>query len=517
MIAVVDKDIKYLIIKYESALEMEQLSVSFTRKIRNARFRTKNRRWKGDVNFLKGANNRLPIGLWKELKGICSRFGFPLKTKGLSDIINGDLEKDRVIKFCSKLIEKQPEVEERPQQIDAVFRALRFRYCMIHVATAGGKTIIEYMFFMWLFYHKEIKKVLIICPDMDLVVQTYQEFEMYSEGTVKLNMCMVHGGSKIEDISPYNIIIGNFQALSNRSPEFFEEINVVIVDECHRAGNNSIKYIFDSCINAKYRLGMSGTIIVDKSADYYTLLAYMGPIVKHISKRETIDKGWASDMIVEVFKLNYMSIENRKKLATLRYKIEDGEKRLRIEQQLIRESKIRLRWVCELIQKLKGNTLVFFLDVKTGYGKKIATTLREGTSTKEVYYIDGDVDKKLREIYKERMEEGNNKILVASYDTYSTGKSIKNLHNIVCAESRKGEVVIGQALGRGMRKHESKEKCRWIDIADDFSIDIENYDYKNYMMKHMVERLKIYEKEGFQVNIHNINLMNNSMFNLGNE
>lgn len=513
MIVTVSEDKKNLEISFETPLERDQADITFTKKIRNAQFRRGKGNWSGDVKFIKGYN-KIPIGLWKELKDMCKRFGFEFKSKGLTDIINSHLDKDRFEKFCTKLTEAAPDIENRPQQIDAAFRALKYRYCMIHIATSGGKTMIEYMFFMWLFYHKEVKKVLIVCPDADLVIQTYQEFELYSKGTVKLNMCMVHGASKIDDISDYNIIIGNFQSLKNRPPEFFSEVDVMIVDECHRAGNNSIKYIFDSCTKLEYRLGMSGTIIVDKTADYFTLLAYLGPIVKHITKRDVIDKGHATEIEVEVFKLNYMTDENRKKLATLKDREEDGEKRFRFEQKVVRESKIRLKWICELLLRMKGNGIVFFIDVKTGYGKRIVEILRENTTTKEIYYIDGEVDKKLREVYKTRMEEGDNKILVASYDTFGTGKSVKNLHWGAGTESVKGEVIVGQVLGRGMRQHETKKKFKWIDIVDDYSIFTQNYDFKNYMMRHMVDRIKIYEKEGLKVAIHEIDLRGRSAFNL---
>lgn len=508
MIASVNDDKKFLTLTYDTMLEQEQTEISFTKNIRNAAFRTKGKRWKGNVKFIKGLR-LLPIGLWHELKGMCDRFGFDLKTKGLSDIIDKNLDREKVFTFCNKLVEHRSDITERPQQIDAVFRALKYRYCMIHASQALGKTAIEYMALMWLFYHKKIKKVLIVCPDMDLVVQAHHEFvEVYSKGRFNLNICMVHGASKIEDITPYNIIIGNFQSLSNREEEFFKGVDCLIIDECHRAGNNSIKYIFDSCINTEYRIGLSGSITTDNSADYFTLLAYLGPIVKHVSKREAIDKGYATEIEIKIFKLNYMSIEDRKKLAMLRYKEEDGEKRFRIEQKIVRASKVRFNWLCELIMRLKGNTLVFFLDVKTGYGKKIVERLRENTITKEIYYIDGSTKKSLRELYKERMEEGDNKILVASNDTYSTGKSIKNLYNIVNAESRKDERVVGQGLGRGMRLHISKDKCLWIDIADDFSIHDGNYDNKNYMLRHLTDRIRLYEKEEFKYEIIEINLMN---------
>ena len=86
------------------------------------------------------------------------------------------------------------------------------------------------------------------------------------------------------------------------------------------------------------------------------------------------------------------------------------------------------------------------------------------------------------------METGENKVLIATYGTFSTGISINNLHNIFLVESYKSEVLIKQSLGRGMRKMEGKEKVNIIDFVDDFS----TVGYKNYLMKHSEARIAIY-------------------------
>lgn len=324
---------------------------------------------------------------------------------------------------------------------------------------------------------------------------------------------MIHGQSPIQDITDNRIIIGNFQSLANRPPEFFKDVDMLMVDEVHRATNNSIKYVVDSCKYVKYRIGMSGSILRDNSADYYTLIANFGPIVKKITKKQVIEKGYATDIEVEIFKLSWASEKLRKELCDLNDRVEDGEKRFRIEQKLVRQSNIRLQWICELVSRLDGNAIVFFLDIKTQYGERIVKGIKRVSNKKVVYYVDGSITGKHREDIKERMEEGNDKILVASYDTFSTGKSVKNIKYLVCVESRKFETVISQLTGRGMRLHEDKDKCVLIDIADDISINIENYQNRNYMLRHLSERTKYYEKEGFKYRIHEINLVNKKIEN----
>lgn len=512
MIVTVNDDLKWITIKYETELEMDQLQVSFKRKIRQWKFRTKNKRWKGDVMFIKN-RNQLPIGLWRELQLVCQRFKFELKVIGIDKIIDRSITLENVTKFCESLLKNHPTYKSYDYQNDAVYKALKYKFCMLDLSTSAGKTLIGFLAMMYLFYTKRIKKILIVCPDTDLVIQMYNDFLDYANGRFNMSMCMIHGQSRITDVSEHKIVIGNFQSLSNRDPLFFEDFDCCFVDETHRATSESIKYIFNSCNQLKYRIGMSGSIVVDKSADYYDLLAYVGPIVKQIKKKELMEKGYATNIEIKVFRLNYLSERYRKELCSLKYKKDyDGEKAFRVEQRLVRASVVRLIWLCEMISKLNGNAIIFFVDKKTGYGKRIVEQLRRITTDKEIYYIDGDVKKDMRQVFKKKMEEGSNKFLVASYDTYSTGKSIKNIRYLVGAEDRKSEVIISQVMGRGMRLHNDKDKFVWLDIADDFSIDEENYENRNILLKHMDNRLRYYDKEGFDYQIIDIDLIEKAAF-----
>ena len=136
--------------------------------------------------------------------------------------------------------------------------------------------------------------------------------------------------------------------------------------------------------------------------------------------------------------------------------------------------------------------------------------------SKEVYYIDGDVKQTMRSEIRKRMEEGDNKILVASYQTYGTGKSIKRLVHIVCAESRKGYSIISQVIGRGMRKIDGvKEEFILHDFADNLDVQpkfmlsdvdgnsrAESKKYKSILQKQSDARIKIYKESKHPYTIH---------------
>ena len=130
------------------------------------------------------------------------------------------------------------------------------------------------------------------------------------------------------------------------------------------------------------------------------------------------------------------------------------------------------------------------------HGKKIYDKLRQDTD-KQVYYVDGGVDKDVREEFKKKMEKGDDVVIVASYGTFSTGISIKKIHNIFFTESFKSEVIIRQSIGRGLRQHHSKSSVLIIDFVDDLCTE----EWKNYLMKHSKTRQRIYKEQRFEYDI----------------
>lgn len=95
---------------------------------------------------------------------------------------------------------------------------------------------------------------------------------------------------------------------------------------------------------------------------------------------------------------------------------------------------------------------------------------------------------------------GSGAIIVASYNCFSTGINIKNLHTIIFAAPSKSQVRVLQSIGRGLRKSDNGVGTVVYDVCDNFSWKKK----KNYTLNHGVERLNIYDKEGFDYKIYEI-------------
>ena len=110
-----------------------------------------------------------------------------------------------------------------------------------------------------------------------------------------------------------------------------------------------------------------------------------------------------------------------------------------------------------------------------------------------VYFVYGGTDTDQRENIRKLTEDANDAIIIASYGTFSTGINIKNLHNVVFASPSKSRIRNLQSIGRGLRLGDNKVACNLYDIGDDLSWK----SHKNYTLEHLIERIKLYNEEGF--------------------
>ena len=128
--------------------------------------------------------------------------------------------------------------------------------------------------------------------------------------------------------------------------------------------------------------------------------------------------------------------------------------------------------------------------------------MQEKNPNKKIFFIYGKTDADMREEVRSITEGVDNAIIIASYGTFSTGVSIKRLHNIVFSSPSKSRIRVLQSIGRQLRKSEHKDVAKLYDIADDLSWK----KYKNHTLRHFEDRLKIYDGEGFEHKVIKLNL-----------
>ena len=493
-----------LLVDYTEEIERKQLEISLTRKIHNSHFHplVKKKIWDGSICFVdkKSPIWKIPIGLWSEVFDICEKYKLDVQIEGLERIIEKDLTLEIFTSWCDEFFADK-KLKPYDYQIKAAWNIVRFKYSVLEIATSSGKTLIAFIVLAYLKTVKGINKFLMIVPNTTLIMQGAEDFEEYGlEDVLDCDLQMIHGGNKNK--KPSGLMIGTYQSLVKQDPSFYDGVEAVFVDESHQGSSKSIKDIISKCKDSKYRFGLSGTLTNRKSAEYLTIQQFLGPLVMEISPKFLFQNKYATPVAIKIVKMDWLDDDIKEKLSELKKnKLEvEGNDVFNIERKLVVGSEKRLNFVVNFIKKTSKNSLVLFQSVADGYGRRIYDQLREIQTEKEVFYIDGDTDPAQRDYFKSQMEIGENKILVASFGTLSTGVSIKNIHNIFLCESYKSEVLIKQSLGRGMRKLDGKEKVNIIDFVDDFSWK----NSMNYLLKHSFDRIDIYKREDFEYKIYEV-------------
>lgn len=508
MKATVTEDGKFIHLYEYSEQEIRQIRFSFKRRIQNWRWHplVKKKIWDGYITFI-DRYNRIPIGLWNELNLICKKFELDLHIDDIGKILDTDITPENFEEWVWDFFKDHPKhckggsKEIRDYQIKSAYNILKFRRSSSEIATSAGKTLIIFMVFAYLMETKKANRLMIVVPNTSLILQTMEDFDDYNSHK-RLNFAVqpIHGGTDKRKTES-ECVIGTFQSLVKREEEWFDGIDAVCIDEAHYTNAKSVKDIIAKSNDLTYSFGLSGTLKKQEdSADHYTLQAYLGPFVNDISANFLISNDYATKVFVKVIRMKYLEVEIKQKLRQLRERKHEfeGSELLNLEKKVVIENRRRFSYICQFMARSTKNSLILFSDVKYGYGRKIYDWLRNNTD-KQVYYVDGGTDVKLRERYFEKMENEENILLVASFGTLSTGISINNIFNIFLTESYKSDRIIRQTIGRGMRLHEEKDRVTIYDFVDDFTLGDENY-----LLKHSKERIRTYKTQKFPYKIYTV-------------
>jgi superfamily II DNA or RNA helicase len=120
-----------------------------------------------------------------------------------------------------------------------------------------------------------------------------------------------------------------------------------------------------------------------------------------------------------------------------------------------------------------------------------------------VYFIHGGIDVKKREEMIQTLITNKNVIIVASYQTLSTGINAPRIENIILASPSKSKIRILQSIGRSLRLAKNKSGATIYDIGDNLKINKKDF---NYSLKHFIERIRLYSSEEFNYKLINTKL-----------
>lgn len=451
--------------------------------------RYKHHLWDGKVRAYSAITQLLPIGLVDNLIKWCKKKNYSYKLQFFDDFKDdidiNDLEKDLDSYITGGL-------KIRDYQLNAVHAALTNKKGMLLSCTGSGKSLMIYSIFRYLLEKKKARRILLIVPSTMLVEQMYTDFTDYGWKDIELDVEKLYSGQKPTYKSP--VLISTWQSLDKQDKSFFEKYDAIVVDEAHQAKASVLSRIVKSAFNAEYKIGTTGTLPAELS-DQLLINGVLGNVVFELKSKELIDRGYLSKMTIATIYLRYPTDFIK----------ENKDRNYPEEVKMVEEYDNRNKVLNFVIDHTPATNNMLILVTHREHLDSIKKYLEKSYPDRKVSIINGSIKAKDREEIRVGLEEEDGTLLVATYKTMSTGVNIPKLHAVMLYSNSKSRIQVLQSIGRGLRKHNTKNKVIIYDIVDDLSYKTRTgKTKKNYCMQHYDERYAFYKEQEFPIVSHSI-------------
>jgi superfamily II DNA or RNA helicase len=484
MITIEKKNEVFLKVDGEQHLHKE-LSEHFSFEVPGAKFmpQYKNRVWDGKIRLYSPGTGEIYVGLFDYLCEYLEEKGYEYSIKDSKFYGIPNDEEDYVTPESTASFVRSLGLpfKIRDYQLRALFTAIKQHRKLLLSPTGSGKSLIIYTLVRWHLQHN--RNVLIIVPTTSLVSQLTQDFKDYGWAADHYVHQIMGGTEKYSDAP---VVISTWQSIYKEPRKFFERFDVIIGDEAHLYKAKSLTGILQKCHDAKYRVGLTGTL--DGMHTHQLVLeGLFGRCDRVTSTADLMKKGQLTPLKVKVLLLKHGHVPFDSYQQEMDYIVSHPK---------------RNKFICNLANDLEGNTLILFNYIEK-HGDPLWDLLNNKVERgRKIFFIHGGVDAVEREEARKICESEKNAIILASYGTFSTGINIRNLHNVIFASPSKSRVRNLQSIGRVLRKGENKAQAVLYDLADDCS----RGNRHNYTLRHLIERMKIYDEEKFDYEVTKVNL-----------
>ena len=284
------------------------------------------------------------------------------------------------------------------------------------------------------------------------------------------------------------VVLASWQSIHKQPREWFEQFNVVFMDEVDKFNQVPLVDIMKQTLNARLRIGFADTLENTKTHELNLEGLFGSSVV--CEAPETAEKH--HDLDITFFRLKYPNDVK-----------EAGKEGKRAEEiKIIQQHEKRNQFICDKACELKGNTLVLFEKVEQGniLCELIREKVERDELNQEVFFSTGPVGEKDEEELRANIGKNPGCIIVASYGRTNTGFRIPYLNNIIFGSPYKNNIRNLRDIGGGLVP--SGKHCNLYDIADDMGIG----NRKNHLMKEAEKRLKGYNAENLNVKIEDVHI-----------
>lgn len=296
--------------------------------------------------------------------------------------------------------------------------------------------------------------------------------------------------AKIESIEPIEYEGDTYNLHIEDNHNYFAE--GLCVSNCHTAKADVLQSILSNPF--KQKIGITGTMPIDE-LEALILESKFGQPKRYINAKQMMEMGLSTELTVVPIFLNHGKVKLMKYQDEVKY---------------LKESPQRKAFMKNLLLKMTGLTVALYNHTEHGEdtffdltGVKLTKSLK-GSFEKQkalgVFFISGATPSPIRKKIREYLNDKNNTedmIVIGQFNVLSTGINIPRLKNLVFLSSTKSYVKVIQAIGRVLRKHNTKLHAYVFDIVDDLTGGKRKTE--NYALKHFWTRNVFYQNEHFPI------------------
>jgi superfamily II DNA or RNA helicase len=429
--------------------------------------------WDGRRHLFYVPTCTFPKGLKKRVKDLLTEAGVPFKMRDLREKVLPPAKLDRLKPGMLKGVsfdKNNPDGIDYSYQLRAVRKALKRGHGILWLATNAGKTECAAAIIKTLSEHR----CLFLVHKKALLAQTRKRLAARF-GTVEQNIGIIGEGR----FEPKHITVATIQTLTRKTTKqkkaiiakYLKSIELLLVDEGHHT-KATTWYRLINRIQAQYRYILSGTPF--GSGNGLMVEAAVGPVVAKISNNKLIKLGVSARPVITMHSVDEPQVESGSWDEVYKNGIVLNVKRNEMV-------------VSSAVDYVKRGLPTLILVKEIWHGELISEMLR---ALKQKHaFVHGSMSMDAIETQKQRFESGKNDILVAS-PIFDEGVDVPAIRGLIIADGGKSVRSALQKIGRGLRKKKGSNALEVTDFADCTH---------KWLAKHSMERLSIYEAEGFEV------------------
>lgn len=273
------------------------------------------------------------------------------------------------------------------------------------------------------------------------------------------------------------VVVAMVQSLRWRkkiTQDWLKSFEVLMLDECHHGGSSTWYSIAQRCVNARIRIGMSGTPLTEDKMMDLRLMGVTSPEqLYRVRNKQLIDAGWSARPIVHL--RSYHGKENG-------FDWDDAYK------ELLHDSAYNRLVLDTIVKEAAKGQRILVLTNRIPHG----CLLRDMCLGKDldVVFLSGADPGSWRKAKLDQLKTNRLQVVIAT-TIFDEGVDAPAINSLILASAARSPRQTLQRIGRALRRKTEGENVAHI---YDF-VPYTNY----YLLKHAVERQEIYRDEEFQV------------------